>query len=192
MVFSDIAFYSVLIWAIAVTLIFIMMMWKLKAMFSPLMMKILTTLHASLFGYETAMLDLIGPRGYRTHVFPKIVEIMNTLKGESEMILDVFDAKSPGEAMKRWMDVMIAAKIVKEGEIIENDDGTYTISIKECSMHQPIHEVMGQQKGICPFALIISAASSIVGEDLEPQIKYSIFNPKGTETQIALTQKGTA
>lgn len=187
---SDTLFIVVLVIAIALGLMLVGIMVMLKSKFSPLMMKILTTLHAALFGYETALVEFIGPRGYRTHVYPKIIEILNTLKEEEDIILDVFTATTPHEAMARWISVMESAKIIKDAEVTHDaDNDEFTIRIGTCSMCKPIHDIIGDQKGICPLALIISAASSIVDEDREPKISYSTFFPTGTETTLMFQEK---
>ena len=120
----------------------------------------MTTLHASIFGYETALVDLIGTRGYRTHVFPEIVNVIKTLKDDNENILEVFGAKTPLEAMQKWMTVMEKAKVVTSSASVYEENGHIAIDIPDCTMSHPIHEVMGQKKGICPLFSFL--------KDLEP------------------------
>ena len=55
-------------------------------------------------------------------------------------------------------------------------------------MCNPIHEIVGDRKGICPLALIISAAYSIVEPNPEPVISYSKFTPTGTETELTFKE----
>ncbi|MBD3351980.1 MAG: hypothetical protein GF364_10890 [Candidatus Lokiarchaeota archaeon] len=184
---SDTTFYIVLgILLALVAFIVFFFIYLSKKMPSPLMMRILTTLHAALFGYETALVDLIGTRGYRTHVFPEVVKVMNSLKNDTESMKGVFGAKDAHEAMERWIKIMESADIASECEVLDKGDDTYQIVIGKCSMSYPIHEVMGQKKGICPLALIVSSAINIVDEDSEPVIAYSEFTPDGTKTTLRL------
>jgi hypothetical protein len=186
---SDIAFYITL--GIALFLAFTVgfIIYTIKTKFSPEMMRIMTTLHAAIFGYESALVDLIGSRGYRTHVFPEIVEVMAKLKNGQEDIMKIFDADTPYQAMKMWMDVMKDVNMIDNKSLVEDKgDGKYNLVINKCSMCHPIHEVMGQKKGICPLALIISSASSIVDKEKEPAISYSSFTPEGTTTLLSLDE----
>jgi hypothetical protein len=189
---SDVAFYVTLGIAIALGALVAFIIYTMKTKFPPEMMRIMTTMHASLFGYETAMVDLIGPRGYRTHVFPEIIKVMNTLKEESSLVMDVFGANSAVEAMEKWIKVMEKAKILKDGSIRKISDDEVIINVGNCGMSYPIHEVMGQKKGICPLALIIASASAIVEKDKEPVISYSNFTPTGTETTLKFKPKDVA
>lgn len=188
---SDLAFYITLGVAILLGGMLFFIIYTLKTKFSTEMMKIMTTLHAAIFGYETALVDLIGPRGYRTHVFPEILKVMNTLKEDSNLVKDVFGAKSSVEAMEKWIQVMEKAKILEGGCIKKVSDDEVTIDIGKCSMSHPIHEVIGQKKGICPLALIVASASSIVDKEREPVISYSNFTPTGTTTTIRFKVKET-
>ncbi len=187
---SDTGFYITLGLLIFFALALFGVFYMLSKKFSPDMMKILTTLHAAIFGYETAMVDLIGPRGYKTHVFPEIIKVINTLKEDNENIMEVFDAKTPLEAMQRWLEVMVNARIIEDSATVTSEeDGKIKIDIKKCSMCHPIHEILGQKKGICPLALILSSASSIVDGEKEPTLEYSEFTPTGTVTILNLKDK---
>ncbi|MBD3229048.1 MAG: hypothetical protein GF329_12735 [Candidatus Lokiarchaeota archaeon] len=183
---ADALFYGILIWAIAVSVIFVVfLIYVMRMMPHPLLMKVLTTLHAAMFGYESALIELIGSRGYKTHVFPKIVEIIDKLKGEDEMIDAVVKAKTPKEAMQKWINVLHLAKISEDAELIDKGNEEYIIKIPHCSMCNPIHETIGPDvKGICPMALIIVAASNFVKHNKVPEIDYSQMHPTGTTTNL--------
>lgn len=183
---DDFTFYGVLIGLIAVSFVFIMFVMMLKKKFAGYadQMKVATTLHAALFGYENALVDLIGTRGYRTHVFPKILNTINTLKGELAMISDIDKAKSPLEAMQQWMKLLISVGMVKTGEVTAAGPDAYKISIPHCMMCHPIHEIIGQQKGICPMALILAGAGTIVDSTKDVTMDYSSFTPTGTDTIV--------
>ena len=179
-------FYTILGWAIVVTVIFVIfLVYVMKLMPHPLTMKILSTLHSALFGYESALIELIGSRGYKTHVFPKIIETIAKLKGEDELIHAVVNAKTPMEAMEKWIEVLKLTKVSPSAYVVDKGNDEYTISIPDCSMHDPIHDVLGKEaKGICPMALIIAAASSFVKKDKVPEMDYSIIHPTGTTTEF--------
>ncbi len=182
---DDLLFYIVLAVAIGVSALFIGLLIYVKSkMPHPLLMKVLSTLHASLFGYETAMIELIGSRGYKTHVFPKVIETINNLKGENELIQSVVDAKTSKEAMEKWLEVLRLTGISKKAQLVEKGKDTYIIEIPDCTMCNPIHEVMGDAKGICPMALIVAAASAFVSTDKVPVISYSRILPTGTSTDL--------
>jgi len=122
---ENIIFYIVLAIAIAsTTILVIFLLYVKKMMPHPLMMKVLSTLHSAMFGYESALVELIGPRGYKTHVFPKVVETIANLKGEDELIHSVVNAKSAKEAMEKWIEVLKLTKISKDAHIIDkgNDE----------------------------------------------------------------------
>lgn len=190
MVVSDTAFYIVLGIAIFLAVFLAYIFYMLKTKFSPEMMRIMTTLHAAIFGYERALIDLIGSRGYRTHVFPEILKVINTLKDDNAKIMDVFGAETKLEAMQKWLEVIADAKIIEDDACVEiNEKGETVIDIKKCSMSYPIHEVMGQKKGICPLALIVASASNIVDDTKEPEIAYSVFTEDGTKTVITFKDK---
>ncbi len=140
---DDPTFYGVLIGLIAVSAFFIIFVVMLKKKFAGYadQMKVATTLHAALFGYENALVDLIGTRGYRTHVFPKILNTINTLKGELAMISDIDKAKSPLDAMNQWMKLLISVGMIKVGEVTAIGADSYKISILPCMMCHPIHEI---------------------------------------------------
>src|SRR6056297_2124782 len=139
---SDTGFYITLGIAILLGLMLVSIVVMLKKKFSPDMMRILTTLHAAIFGYETAMVDLIGTRGYRTHVFQEIIKVINTLKEDNEGIMEIFDAETPVEAMQKWLQVMVEAKIIEDTASVKIDDeGNIKVNIVKCSMCHPIHEV---------------------------------------------------
>lgn len=152
------------------------------------MMTVLSTLHAALFGYETALVELIGPRGYKTHVFPKIMETIRKIKDEDPLIADLFNAKTPKEAMEKWMKVLELAGVVKGGSIIKLADDEYEIKIPHCAMCNPIHEIVGDQKGICPMALILASASSVAKIEKVPEMTYSEFMPTGTITNLKFVE----
>lgn len=179
-------FIGVLIWAIAVSAVFVIfLIYVMKMMPHPLLMKVLTTLHAAMFGYETALIELVGSRGYKTHVFPKIVEIIDKLKGEDEMIDAVVKAKTPKEAMEKWINVLHLAKISEDARLIDKGNDEYQVEIGHCAMCSPIHETIGPDaKGICPMALIIISASNFVKHDKVPEISYSSFTLTGTNTDL--------
>ncbi len=148
------------------------------------MMKVLSTLHASLFGYETALIELIGSRGYKSHVFPKIVEVIKEIRGEDPLIDQLFKAKTAKEAMSGWLEILKVTKITKEGKIVDKGNNEYEIHIPDCAMCDPIHEIIGDAKGICPMALILASASAIVEQEKVPEIEYSKFLPTGTITNL--------
>ncbi len=187
---DDVTFYGVLIGLIAVSVFFVLFVVKLKKMFAGYadQMKVATTLHAALFGYENALVDLIGTRGYRTHVFPKILSTINTLKGELAIISDIDKAKSPLEAMNQWMKLLISVGMVKTGEVTAVGGDSYKISIPHCMMCHPIHEIIGQQKGICPMALILAGAGTIVDSTKDVSMEYSSFSPTGTDTIVKFAE----
>jgi hypothetical protein len=150
-----------------------------------LSMKVMSTLHALAFGYETALVELIGPRGYKTHVFPKIVETIGKLKGEDPLVDAVVNAETPEAAMESWIKVLQLIGISKDAHLVKRGEDEYTINIPNCMMHDPIHTLMGlDAKGICPMALIVAAASSFVPYDKTPAISYSKFSPTGTATDL--------
>lgn len=183
---DDILFLIVLIIAIAsTTILIIFLLFVKKMMPHPLMMKVLSTLHSAMFGYESALVELIGSRGYKTHVFPKIVETIANLKGEDEAIHAVVNAKTAKEAMEKWIEVLKLTKVSTDANIIDKGNGEYIINIPNCAMHDPIHEIIGTDvKGICPMALIIAAASSFESQDKVPEINYSKLTPTGTVTEL--------
>ncbi|TXT56170.1 MAG: hypothetical protein BAJALOKI2v1_620004 [Promethearchaeota archaeon] len=184
---ADIWFFTVLGILIAFVAFFVIFMVWLKSQFPhPLMMKVLSTLHSALFGYESALVELIGSRGYKSHVFPKIVETMQNLEGEDELIDELFKAKTPKEAMEIWLEVLKLTGITKEGYIEEKGDDTYNIVIPDCSMCNPIHDMIGDQKGICPMALILASSIAITDAEIEPEMQYSEFSPTGTKTTLKL------
>ena len=182
-------FFIVLIILIGFITFFITFMYIMGKKFSPLMMKVMSTLHAAIFGYESALIDLIGPRGYKTHVFPKIVEIIEKLKGEDPIIEDLFDSKDAKTAMNKWMDVLKKVNVTTNGEVVEIEKDVYEIKIPDCSMSHPIHDMIGGQKGICPMGLIVAAASSIADENKVPEISYSKFFPEGTSTTLKMVKE---
>ncbi|MBN2151758.1 MAG: hypothetical protein JW839_09950 [Candidatus Lokiarchaeota archaeon] len=174
--------------AIASTAILIIFLIFVKKMMPhPLMMKVSSTLHACLFGYETALIELIGPRGYKTHVFPKVMEMIGKLKGEDELIDAVVNAKDSKQAMERWIEVLKLTGISKDANLTDYGDGSFMINIPHCMMCNPIHNVMGTDvKGICPMALIVGAASSFGGQGGKVvEMDYSKITPTGTSTRIA-------
>ncbi len=189
---EDVVFYGVLIALIAFVAFFIVfMVWLNKKMPHPLLMKTLSTLHAAMFGYETALVELLGGRGYKTHVFPKIIETMRRLKDEDPLLMELFDAKTPKEAMEKWMDVLKLIGVTKNGQIIDKGNDEYEIQIPDCSLCNPIHQVIDidTQKGICPMALILISASSLVETNKQPEIEYSEFMPTGTKTTLKLVEE---
>ena len=183
---DDVSFYVVLGIAIASTSILVgFFLFVMKMMPHKLLMKVLSTLHALAFGYESALVELIGPRGYKTHVFPKIVETIAKLKGEDPLIDAVVNADTPKEAMEKWIEVLRLIGISEDIHLVDHGNDMYTINIPHCSMCDPIHELMGiDSKGICPMALIIAAASSFVPSDKVPEINYSKLSPTGTSTDL--------
>ncbi len=183
---DDLTFYVVLGIAIGLGTILIIIMLMIKKMMPhPLMMKVSSTLHACLFGYESALIDLIGARGYKTHVFPKIIEIIAKLKNESQLIDAVMNAKTPKEAMEGWIEVLKLTRISKDANVVDNGDGSYFINLPHCMMCNPIHKVMGTDvKGICPMGLIVGAASAFVEEGKTVELDYSTITPTGTSTKI--------
>ncbi len=184
---SDEVFYTVLIIAIALAVFLVVfLMFVKKMMPHPLMMKVASTMHACLFGYESALVDLVGPRGYKTHVFPKIIETIAKLKDESELIEAVTKATTVKEAMEKWLDVLKLTKISKEANIVDNGDNSYVITLPHCMMCNPIHEIMGlEAKGICPMALIVAGSSAFANQGKNVEMEYSKFTPTGTSTKIS-------
>ncbi|NHJ47068.1 MAG: hypothetical protein FK733_04700 [Asgard group archaeon] len=182
---SDAAFYSVIGVLGLVVVLFIAFFFYVKSMMpGKLMGSILTTLHASLFGYEKALIEMIGPRGYRTHVFPEIVNTMREMQDKSPLLVELFESKEIEEALNKWLQILNETKIIKNGIIVQQDDGSYEIVLPHCMMCDPIHEMIGDQKGICPMALILTAAGSIADNSKEPQIGYSTFTKTGTITNV--------
>ena len=180
------AFYIVLGIAIGLgVFITAFLVYVMKLMPHKLFMKVLSTLHALAFGYETALVELIGPRGYKTHVFPKIVETIAKLKGEDPLVDAVVNADTPEGAMEAWIKVLHLIGISEDAHLTKKGEDEFTINIPHCSMCDPIHDMMGlDTKGICPMALIIAAASSFVPYDKTPSISYSKFSPTGTATDL--------
>lgn len=186
----DIWFYTVLGILIAFVIFFIAFMVWLKTQFPhPLMMKVLSTLHSALFGYEKAMIELIGGRGYKSHVFPEIVKTMKTIKDEDPKISNLFDSNNPKEAMEMWMEILKMTGITKNGQIIEISEDKYQILIPDCSLHDPIHEIIGDQKGICPMALIIASSTAIADNSKPIEIDYSTFTKTGTKTELQFVKE---
>jgi len=186
---DDVTFYVVLGIAIASSTVLVaFFLFVMKMMPHKLFMKVLSTLHALAFGYESALIELIGSRGYKTHVFPKIVETIAKLKGEDPLIDSVVNANTPKEAMEKWIEVLKFIKISEDAHLVDKGNDEYTINIPHCSMCDPIHEMMGiDSKGICPMALIIAAASSFVPSEKIPVINYSVLTPTGTSTDLKFT-----
>lgn len=160
------------------------MFWKMRAFFNPLMFKVTSTFHSTLFGYESAMIELIGPRGYKTHVFPKIVETIQSLGENSDIVAKVATSKTPVEAMEKWIDVMNASGVASGCHLVDKGNDEYIINIPKCALCDPIHDIMGDAKGICPNALTIAAASAIIDYDKVPEIDYSKLTPTGSLTTI--------
>ena len=182
---SDALFYSIVGVLAFVVALFIGFFFYVKSMMpGDLLGSVMTTLHASLFGYESAMIDLIGPRGYRTHVFPQIVGTMRDMKENSPLFIELFDSQGIEEAMNQWMKIITEAKVVKNGQVINNGDGSFEIVIPNCMFCDPIHKMIGDQKGICPMALILTSAAHIADDTKEPVIEYSTFTPTGTVTKV--------
>ncbi len=174
---------------IAFIVFFMVFMVWLKSQFPhPLMMRVLSTLHSALFGYEKAMIELIGGRGYKSHVFPEIVATMKNIKDEDPKISDLFDSKDALEAMSKWMEVLKMTGITGNGRVVQNGDEEYEIIIPNCSLHDPIHEIIGDQKGICPMALILASASAVADESGSININYSEFTPTGTNTKLTISK----
>lgn len=165
------------------------MAWLSKKMPHPLMMKVLSTLHAALFGYEKALIELIGPRGYKSHVFPQIVETIKEIRNEDPLISALFETESVIEAMSKWIEVLQLAGVIKDGKVNQLDENKYEIDIPHCSMCDPIHDIIGDQRGICPMALIIAASGSVSGTQPEPEIDYSNFHPTGTTTVLTFAEE---
>lgn len=183
---EDIWFFTVLGILIAFVVFFmVFMFWLSKKMPHPLMMKVLSTLHAALFGYESALVELIGPRGYKSHVFPQIVETIKEIRNEDPLISALFETESVMEAMEKWIEVLQLAGVVDdESKIEKKGEDEYEIVLPHCSMCNPIHDIIGDAKGICPMALIIAASGSVSGEQQMPEIEYSTFYPTGTSTLL--------
>ena len=182
---SDALFYSIVgILAFVVALFLVFFFYVRSMMPGKLLGSIMTTLHASLFGYESAMIDLIGPRGYRTHVFPQIVGTMREMRDLSPLFVKLFDSKEIEDAMTQRMKIITEAKVVKNGQVINNGDGSFEIVIPNCMFCDPIHKMIGDQKGICPMALILTSAAHIADDTKEPVIEYSVFSPTGTTTHV--------
>jgi hypothetical protein len=187
--FTDLQFYSILGVAIFLLIALIGFFFYVNSMMnSKLMGTVMTTLHASLFGYEKALIELIGPRGYRTHVFPQIVNTMSDLQENSPLLVDLFESTEIEEALNVWLKILGKAKVIKNGKVVKLDDGSYDIVLPHCMMCNPIHEMIGDQKGICPMALILSAAGSVADNTKEPIIDYSTFTKTGTVTNIKFDQ----
>ena len=183
--FTDLQFYSVLGTAIVLLIALIWFMWYVNSMMnSKLMGTVMTTLHASLFGYEKALIELIGPRGYRTHVFPQIVDTMRDLQENSPLLEDLFESEEIDDAMQALLVILDKAKVIKNGKVVKLDDGSYDIVLPHCMMCNPIHDMIGDQKGICPMALILSAAGTVADDTKEPEIGYSTFTKTGTVTNV--------
>jgi hypothetical protein len=189
-VVEDIYFYLVLLLLVIVVLAFVAFFtYVMRMMPSPLLMKVLSTFHSTLFGYESAMIELIGPRGYKSHVFPKIVETINGLRSEDDTIESVLSAKTPKEAMLAWIDVMEKAGITEGAELIDKGNDEYQIALPVCSMCDPIHGIMGDAKGICPNALVTAAASAVVETEKVPVIEYSRLSDTGSFTDLKFVEK---
>ena len=183
--FTDLQFYSVLGVAIFLLIVLIWFFWYVNSMMnSKLMGTVMTTLHASLFGYEKALIELIGPRGYRTHVFPQIVETMRDLQENSPLLVDLFESEEIDDALHTWLKILEKAKVIKNGKVVKLENGSYDIVLPHCMMCNPIHEMIGDQKGICPMALILSAAGTVADNTKEPEIGYSTFTKTGTVTNV--------
>lgn len=182
---SDTAFIIVLGSAILVIggLIYMIIM-IIRQMKNPLMGNVMTTLHSTLFGYEKAMIELIGTRGYKSHVFPQIVDTINGLGTNSKIMATFKNSKNLDESMQNWMILLEKAGIVKKGKVSKIAENEYEIFIPYCMLHDPIHKEIGDQKGICPMALMLTAAGSIVDKNLEPEIEYSEFHATGTTTRL--------
>lgn len=182
---SDALFYSILGALIVVVALFLAFFFYVRSMMpTNLLGNIMTTLHAALFGYESALIEMIGPRGYRTHVFPQIVETMRDMKEQSPLFVKLFNSEKIEDALNQWMHILDEAKVVKKGKVEQKEDGSFDIIIPHCMLCDPIHKMIGDQKGICPMALILSAAGHIADDTKEPTIKYSIFTPTGTVTNV--------
>lgn len=185
MAVSDALFYSIVGVLVFVVALFLAFFFYVKSMMpTKLLGSVMTTLHAALFGYESALIELIGPRGYRTHVFPQIVETMRDMKEQSPLFVKLFDSEEIEEALKQWMHILGEAKVVKNGEIVKKEDGSFDIVIPHCMLCDPIHKMIGDQKGICPMALILASAGHIADNTKEPTIEYSDFHPTGTVTNV--------
>ncbi|TFF97247.1 MAG: hypothetical protein EU547_04805 [Promethearchaeota archaeon] len=186
----DIWFYTVLGILIAFIVFFVVFMIWLKTQFPhPLMMTVLSTLHSALFGYEKAMIELIGGRGYKSHVFPEIVKTMKNIKDADPTISDIFDSKNALEAMQKWMEVLKMTGITENGRVVQDSENEYRIVIPNCALHDPIHEIIGDQKGICPMALILASASAVTDDIGEMEINYSDFTPTGTNTSLKILKE---
>ncbi|NHJ87659.1 MAG: hypothetical protein FK734_19515 [Asgard group archaeon] len=182
---SDTAFYVVIGVLGAVIVLFIGFFLYVRSMMpTKLLGAIMTTLHAALFGYESALIEMIGPRGYRTHVFPQIVETMRDMRDQSPLLENLFKSEEIGDALKQWMKILGEAKVVKNGTVVQKEDGTFEITIPHCMLCDPIHKMIGDKKGICPMALILSSAGHIADNTKEPVIEYSTFTPTGTITTV--------
>jgi len=182
---SDLTFYIVLGLLIFVVSFFIYTMYKIKTQFTgPVMGAVMTCLHASLFGYESAMIELIGARGYKTHVFPKIVDVIKRNAASSPQLQDLLKSKDISEAMQKWMNILNTGGITKKGIVRKEGDNSYIIDIPHCSLCDPIHKMIGEQKGICPMALILTAAGTVSDDTKEAAIEYSNFIPTGTITKV--------
>ena len=182
---SDAAFYGVLGTLIFVVILFIGFFFYVRSMMpGKLLGSVMTTLHASLFGYEQALIELIGPRGYRTHVFPQIVNTIRDMQEQSPLLEDLFKSTTIDEALNKWLKVLDEAKVIKNGSIVTKEDGSYEIRLPHCLFCDPIHKMIGDQKGICPMALILSSVGHIADSTKEPIIGYSTFTPTGTITRV--------
>ena len=185
---SDVAFYIVLaLLIVTFAMLVVAGIFIKNQLQNPLLSGVMMTLHAAIFGYESALVDLIGPRGYRTHVFPQIVANIRNIEKTSPEYAELLQSKNVYEAMTKWMDILMKSRIVKNGSVVQNDDGTYSIKIPYCLLCHPIHDLIGNQKGICPMALILTAIGSIADNSKEPTIEYSNFSPTGTVTTVKFT-----
>jgi len=178
----DIYFYLVTLALILGIVGFAIFMYNLNKTFGS-QLKILSTFHSTLFGYESAMIELIGSRGYKSHVFPKIVSTIKEL-GDDEAIAAVTQAKTGKEAMEKWLEVLEEAKVTTGSHLVDKGHDEYEINIPHCGMCSPIHAIMGDAKGICPNALVVAAASAVVDEDMVPTIDYSELTPTGSITNL--------
>jgi hypothetical protein len=187
---ADVWFYTVLGILIAFIVFFVVFMAWLKTQFPhPLMMKVLSTLHSALFGYEKAMIELFGGRGYKSHVFPEIIKTMKRIKDEDPKISDLFDSKNVLEAMNKWMEILKMTGITENGRVVEKGDNEYQIVIPNCSLHDPIHEIIGDAKGICPMALILASSSALADDTEDIEINYSEFSKTGTKTDLKFVRE---
>ena len=188
--FTNLQFYSILGVAIVLLIALIGFFQYVNSMMNnTLMNTVMVTLHASLFGYEKALIELIGPRGYRTHVFPQIVNTLRELQGNSPLLVELFKSTEIDEALQIWLKILSKTKVIKNGKIVKLEDGSYDIVLPHCMMCNPIHEMIGDQKGICPMALILASVGSVADNTKEPEIGYSTFTKTGTVTNIKFDQE---